>query len=63
MDHFVDRKLFDIRRSLHLDTRSGRAFGDPDGEFIKVCPRLPEVDDSPAVFDRAGGVEKKAFRR
>src|SRR5437868_4915768 len=59
MDDLVNRELLDVRRALHLEARSGDAFLNPALKRVEVCPRLPEVDDSPTVIDRAGRVKQQ----
>jgi hypothetical protein len=53
----VDRELLDVGRPLHLHPGGGDLWLDPAfEEGIEICPRLPEVDDSPATTDRTTSV-------
>src|SRR5689334_13082938 len=60
---FVNGELFDVRRPRHLHPRGG----DPRLDLalkksIEVSSRLPEIDDTPAVIDRAGRVVQHPLR-
>src|SRR5436190_22916333 len=64
VDDLVDRELFDVRWPLHLHPGGGDPWLDPAfKEGIEICPRLPEVDDSPATIDRTGRVKQHPWRR
>jgi hypothetical protein len=51
VDDLVDRELLDVGRTLHLHPGGGDPWLDPVFEEGIDCPRLPEVDDSPATID------------
>src|SRR3982074_2507991 len=58
----VHRKLFDVRRPLHLDAGRGDRLLDPGSERVELRAGLPEVDDPPAPVDRSGGVKQEPLR-
>src|SRR6202011_1203747 len=64
VDDLVDRELFDVRWPLHLHPGGDDPWLDPAfKEGIEICPRLPEVDDSPATIDRTGRMKQHPRRR
>ena len=54
--------LLDVGSALHLDACFGEGGRDSSREGVEIRPRVPEVDDAPAVVDRARRVEDEALR-